>query len=111
MLHLRAKALTSAATDELVGYHTLAANVLARATEDLEDPERALAAAAWLLGEAPDTIWASWLPVTPRMIRPVVLAAVERILAGHIGGKFRKRLPSASHRAALADLLRRHRAG
>jgi hypothetical protein len=54
--------------------------------------------------------WADWLPVNRRMIQPLVLAAVERILAGQVGGKFRKRLPRPEHRAALADLLRRARA-
>ena len=108
MLHLRARTLQSTATDELVGYKTLAANVLARATEDLADPDHAIGAASWLLTEAEASVWGAWLGLQPRIVRPTVLAAVERILGGQVGGKFRKRLPRPEHRAALAALLKRH---
>jgi len=114
MLHQRATALTSAGSPdgELGCYRYLAANVMARAVDDLRDTDTAVVvSAATFLLEIEESVWSDWLPVDRRMIDPVVLQAVGEILRGEVHGNARRygRKLKPHHRATLARLIREPR--
>jgi hypothetical protein len=112
MLHARFRSAERSGSDELGAYRNLAASILAKASDDLRDPDPAVVvSAATFLWDVEESLWSDWLPVSRRITRPVVLQAVAQILRGaDRGGNTRRygRKLAPHHRATLAALVRRH---
>jgi hypothetical protein len=103
MLHRKAR---RAATGELDSYRLLAESVLAQAGTDLAEPRYALDAARFFTRLDPDrNVWSAWIGVHSRSIRPEVLVAIEKVLAGRAKVVPRKLLRPISTPAEEPDLL------
>jgi len=80
MLHRRPQ---RSGPSELDRYRNLALTVMAQAAVDLCEPLYARGAARFLKRLDPEkTVWAAWVGVHGRSLRPEVLAAIEKVLAG-----------------------------
>ena len=80
MLHRKPR---RTATGELDSYRCLALSVLAQASQDLCEPIYARGAARFLKRLDPErSVWGAWTGIAGRSLRPEVLAAIEKVLAG-----------------------------
>jgi len=80
MLHRKPR---QTASSELGAYRGLALGVLSQAAQDLTEPIYARSAARFLRRLDPErSVWGAWTGLAGRGLRPEVLAAIEKILAG-----------------------------
>ncbi len=101
MLHTRSR---RTGIGELDRWRSLAVSVLAQAGADLAEPRFARSAARFL--KHPERwVWSDWTGIRGRMLRPEVLAAIEKVLAGRAKVVPRKLLRPISTPAEEPDLL------